>query len=98
MTISAIHSLKLLLNVHLAYYKEDLEALLLSILDMERVDLIPEFIIACCVLHIYLLHNDDDLPIETDLVENNDNVLKNPIRRNNAGYTKRDVICDNVLM
>lgn len=72
---------------------------LLSILDMERVDLIPEFIIACCVLHnICLLHNDD-FPVETNFpVENNDDVLRNPTRGNNAGYTKRNVICDNLPM
>lgn len=62
------------------------------------MDLIPEFIIACCVLHnICLLHNDD-FPIETDLVGNNDNIIRNPTRGNNAGYIKRDVICENLLM
>ncbi|GAB1867408.1 Putative nuclease HARBI1 [Camponotus japonicus] len=72
---------------------------LLSLLDMERVDLIPEFIIACCVLHnICLLHNDD-FPVETNFpVENNDDVLRNPTKGNNAGYTKRNVICDNLPM
>lgn len=65
---------------------------------MERVDLISEFIIACCVLHICLLHNDD-FPVQTNFpVESNDNILRNPTRGNNAGYTKRDVICDNLPM
>lgn len=72
--------------------------LIWNVLDMERVDLIPEFIISCCVLHnICLLHNDN-FPVETDLEQSNNNILTNLTRRNNAGYTKRDEICDNLPM
>lgn len=72
---------------------------LLTVLDMERVDLIPEFIIACCVLHnICLLQNDEVSMIEINPVEVNDNVLLINRIRNNTGYMKRDTICDNLIM
>lgn len=71
---------------------------LLSLLDMERVDLIPEFIIACCVLHnICLLYNDDFPIVDIDFVENNDNAEIRHVRRENiAGLIKRDIICNNL--
>lgn len=39
---------------------------LLTLLDMERVDLIPKFIIVCCVLHNKcLLNNEFSSVVET---------------------------------
>ncbi|XP_067212784.1 putative nuclease HARBI1 [Linepithema humile] len=73
---------------------------LLSLLDMERVDLIPEFIILCCVLHnICFLQNDDFPIIEPDILEaDNNKQLIYQRRSNNAGYIKRDLICDNLII
>jgi len=71
---------------------------LLAILDMERIDLIPEFIIACCVLHnICLLHKDDFPIAESNILENNDKQLRNS-KSNDTGYTKRDMICNNLTV
>lgn len=72
---------------------------LLTVLDMEHVDLIPQFIIACCVLYNICLLHHDDFPIETDLIENDNILIRNLQReRGNTGNTKRDAICDNLLM
>lgn len=73
---------------------------LLSLLDMEHVDLISEFIIACCILHnIYFLQNDDFPIIESDVFETDNNeqlILRR--RGNNTNYMKRDLICNNLIM
>lgn len=71
---------------------------LLTILDMERVDLIPEFIIACCVLHnICLLHNDfsstDLRPLET----HNVNLPSIERKDDDTGHVKRDAICNSIM-
>lgn len=73
---------------------------LLSLLDMERVDLIPEFIIACCVMHnICFLQNDDFPIIEPDVLETDaSEQLIHQRRGNNAGHVKRDLICNNLIM
>lgn len=75
---------------------------LLTLLDMQRVDLIPEFIIACCVLHNICLMRNDDFPIidPNVLSETNNDKELTPLRRsaNNAGNTKRDFICNNLIM
>lgn len=70
---------------------------LLTTLAMERVDLIPKYIIACCVLHnIYLLKNNDfpstveSLP---EAVQYHDQVGDN-VAVNRLGVIKRDDICE----
>ncbi|XP_020296626.1 protein ANTAGONIST OF LIKE HETEROCHROMATIN PROTEIN 1-like [Pseudomyrmex gracilis] len=71
---------------------------LLTVLDMERVDLIPEFIIACCVLHnICLLQNDDFPNAEID-IENEHIQLLNERHDNNAGSIKQNKICNSLIM
>lgn len=73
---------------------------LLTVLDMGRVDYIPHFILACCVLHnICLLKNDGITLTELDLTENNYD--EQPIiegRNRNTGHVKRDIICNNLIM
>lgn len=70
---------------------------LLTVLDMGRVDLIPEFILACCVLHNICLLQQDELPVlEVEFSENGYN--NNRRRDQHVGSTKRDLICNNLLM
>lgn len=72
---------------------------LLTVLDMERVDHIPDFIIACCVLHnLCLLKHDDLIITELNIAEDNDNVQPIVEHRNrNAAQLKRDMICDELM-
>lgn len=70
---------------------------LLTVLEMDRIDLISEFIIACCILHnICLLQNDAFPVMEPYFLENNNPLINQ--RRNNAGHMKRDVICNNLII
>ncbi|XP_011059418.1 PREDICTED: putative nuclease HARBI1 [Acromyrmex echinatior] len=73
---------------------------LLKTLDMDRIDLIPEFIIACCVLHnICLLQNDEVPVVESDILEtNNDIEIATEKRNTNTGDRKRDKICNDLIM
>lgn len=70
---------------------------------MGRTDCIPDFIIACCVLHnICLLKNDDLTIVEENLIQDNNNNIE-PLMdqgRNcrNAGQIKRNDICDYLEM
>lgn len=69
---------------------------LLTTLDMERVDLIPKFIIACCVLHNICLFKDDEFPdlLQTPSVDVNVQALGEMVAINRQGTIKRDNICD----
>lgn len=67
-------------------------------LDTTRTDLIPDFIIACCVLHNICLIKSDELPVDEDIGEENENNNENfnDIRSREAateGAQKRNVIC-----
>lgn len=74
----------------------------LKYLDMTRVDLVPQVIIACCILHNMCLTNGDILDDSTDTidcdhthVQSDDfggSVLDAAVRR--AGVRKRDKIAD----
>lgn len=64
---------------------------------MERVDLIPLFILACCVLHNICLIRNDDFPVVDDNMRNQENYLNNE-RVINTGAIKRDDICNNLEM
>lgn len=72
---------------------------LLTVLDMERVDCIPDFIIACCVLHnLCLLKHDDLIITELNITEDNYNIQPLMEYRNrNAGQLKRDMICNELM-
>lgn len=69
---------------------------LLTTLDMKRVDLIPKYIIACCVLHNICLFKDDEFPDphETPPVDDNVQVRGELVAINRQGAIKRDNICD----
>ncbi|XP_070529941.1 uncharacterized protein [Cardiocondyla obscurior] len=70
---------------------------LLTTLAMDRVDLIPMHIIACCVLHNMCLKKGDNLDLEghEDTEINNDDYIKNEnIRIINVGVAKRDLLAE----
>jgi len=69
---------------------------LLTTLDMERVELIPKYIIACCVLHnICLLKNDQfpDLHFIASSVEEIEHIRGEFVTNNRQAAIKRDTIC-----
>jgi len=68
-----------------------------TVLAMDRYDLIPMFIIACCVMHnICLLRGDEiDLNVINEIEANNYQDAAPPER---AGITKRDLICERLPM
>lgn len=67
---------------------------LMHCLPMKRVDLMSEYIVACCVIHnICLLRNDElaVIPIiEGNPIENDDNANQRQV--NNKGNWKRNII------
>ena len=68
---------------------------LLHCLPMTRVDLIPEYIVACCVIHnICVMRQDASIDIIIPVHEES-NTLPQTIRRN-AGVAKRDVIMNSL--
>ncbi|XP_025162707.1 putative nuclease HARBI1, partial [Harpegnathos saltator] len=76
---------------------------LLTILDMDRIDCIPDFILACCVLHNICLLRDDEFTVTNlEVIENNCNIHSIECANRNAyriaGHLKRDVICNNLMM
>ena len=65
---------------------------LLDTLPLYRTDLIPKYIIACCILHnICLMHNDIiDIPV---IVNEHNNVQVEPVEdRQREGIDKRNAI------
>jgi len=68
-----------------------------TVLAMDRCDLIPMFIIACCVMHnICLLRGDEiDLDAINEIEANNYQDVAPPER---AGIAKRDLICERLPM
>lgn len=68
---------------------------LLTVLAMERVDLIPAHVLACCILHNICLEKHDAFDFEINNVEAN-NVAENAINVPDAraGATKRDLLCE----
>lgn len=78
---------------------------LLTLLDMERIDLVPDFILACCILHnICIMRGDEFTDIDYEIVTGTDpEVVRHPIRvelaaANRRGVTKRDYICEQLPM
>lgn len=72
---------------------------LLDKLHMKQTDLIPQYVIACCVLHNICILNDDimDIPLlveENNINEHNDIDEQNMILNNNRqeGIEKKNVI------
>lgn len=70
---------------------------LLHCLPMTRVDLMAEYIVACCVIHNICTLREDEISVITIPDPNNENTGNNlrEIRRN-AGILKRDVIMNSL--
>ncbi|XP_043283152.1 putative nuclease HARBI1 [Venturia canescens] len=65
-----------------------------TMLDVEKVDQIPDFIIACCVLHnICLLQSDKYVIEDSNSMENGNDIETQTTHRmeRNSGYCKRDL-------
>lgn len=78
---------------------------LLTVLDMERVDIIPSMILACCILHnICLLRGDEFENIDPNNVPELEVAYVNNVTRaelataNRRGLIKRDYICEQLQM
>lgn len=71
---------------------------LLTTLDMERIDLIPTFILSCCVLHNICLMQGDELSNslipQQILSEETNNIEFRECISNRIGLLKRDSICE----
>lgn len=70
---------------------------LLDTLPMRRTDLIPKYIIACCILHnICLIHNDNiDVPIvmqQNEPAQNIDEIGAVTLAQREEGLQKRNAI------
>jgi len=64
---------------------------------MDRCDLIPMFIIACCVMHNICLLRGDEIDLdEINEIEANNYQGAAPSER--AGIAKRDLICERLPM
>jgi len=69
---------------------------ILDTLPMQRTDLIPKYIIVCCILHnICLLQNDViDIPIiinESNIIQEESRIIENNVAQN-EGVEKRNAI------
>lgn len=76
---------------------------LYTLLDMERVDVIPEFILACCILHdICLPKSDDFTAIDCDIAlapaGNHNHVERANVAANRRGVIKRDYIAEELQL
>lgn len=71
---------------------------LLTVFAMNRVDLIPTHVLACCILHNICLMRGDDLNFEIN--EDEEEVIdvahhaENVNNLAHAGVAKRDLICE----
>lgn len=64
---------------------------------MIRVDLMTEYIIACCVIHNICTLREDEIIVITIPERNDGNNGDNPRKvRRNAGILKRDVILNSL--
>lgn len=75
---------------------------LLTTLDLEcGVNLVPTYVIACCVLHNICLLKDDEFPgvLETPLVAEDDvQIHGESVGTNLRGAIKRAIICDQLAI
>lgn len=66
---------------------------------MDRVDLIPMHILACCILHNICLMKSDELDIEINVDEGKEgNVADENVPLPGAAIAKRDSICQTLRM
>lgn len=71
---------------------------LLTVFAMNRIDLIPIHILACCILHNICLMRGDDLNIEINENVEVINTVHNAENVHNVGNAKRDLICETLRM
>jgi hypothetical protein len=73
---------------------------LLTKLAMDRVNLIPQHILACCVLHNICLMRNDELNFEINEDDQMIDVMDNAenVPRVGAGAVKRDFICETLII
>lgn len=74
---------------------------LLTVLAMDRIDLVPMHILACCVLHNICLMRDDIHIEVNENVEEIENLMENnEYARDvaNVGVAKRDLIAERLQM
>lgn len=71
-----------------------------TILAMDRCDLIPMFIIACCVIHNICLSKGDEIDVEIIKHETRDNnsLHQDATSFKQAAVTKRNLICERLSM
>lgn len=66
---------------------------------MDRVDLIPMHILACCILHNICLMKSDELDIEINVDEGEEaHVVDENAALPGAAIAKRDYICQTLRM
>ncbi|XP_067207829.1 putative nuclease HARBI1 isoform X2 [Linepithema humile] len=77
---------------------------LLTLLDMERLDIIPKMILTCCILHnICLLRNDNFNDIDLNNIShcellNNNMTRAEFLHGNQRGIIKRNYICEQLVI
>lgn len=70
---------------------------LLHCLPMTRVDLMAEYIVACCVIHNICILREDEIDVVTIPEYNQENSGNNWCDvRENAGFLKRDIIMNSL--
>lgn len=65
---------------------------------MDRVDLIPMFIIACCVMHNICLLRGDEIELNEINETENNNLHQGVAPFEQAGVAKRNLICERLPM
>lgn len=64
-----------------------------TVLAMNRIDLIPMFIIACCVMHNICLLRGDEIDLDTVNEAEDNNIYEHAALLEQTGVAKRDLIC-----
>lgn len=71
---------------------------ILKFVNVYRTDIIPNIIIACCVLHNMCMKNNDQ-NIEMYVEEsNNDQITTQLVLDDPASHCKRDMICEQIVI
>lgn len=66
-----------------------------TVLAMNRLDLVPKFVITCCTLHNICFLKEDKIELDTtDEIEGNIPFCRNVAQLKQTGVTKKDVICE----
>lgn len=71
---------------------------LLTLLDMAKIEEIPYFIMACCVLHNICILRDDEYHEIQEIFPEAQEPQQHNLMRQQLGRTKRDVVCEGLPM